>query len=145
MRLPAILFSACLLALVIALLALHVRTWRRVRREGADPAELRFGWRQFRRRMQASTMLGIVALAIPMGSLIPYRERPSLFVFFWFGVAMLVIWVLVLAMLDMFATARHGLHTSRRNLVEEAKLRAQLDRHHLGGGNGHHETMKSGE
>ena len=141
MRLAAILFSAALLSLVIVLLILHVRAWRRISSEAPEPHELRFAWRQFRRRMQASTMLGIIALAIPLGALIPHRERPSLFVFYWFAVALLVIWVLVLAMLDMLATARHGIRISRRNLVEQAKLRAQLERHHLGGGNGHHDTL----
>ena len=143
MRLNAILFSIGLLLIVIVLLVVHVRSWRRARREATEPVELRFAWRQFRRRMQASAMLGIVALAIPLGSSIPYRERPNLFVYFWFAVAMLVTWVLVLAMLDMFATARHGVHASRRNLIEQAKLRARLERHHLGGGNGHHDTLES--
>lgn len=137
MRLPAILFSLFLLAVVISLLVLHVRAWRKARQAKLEPVERRFAHRQFLRRMQASAMLGLVAVSIPAGSFIPHLRWPTVFVFFWSAVAMLVIWVLLLAMIDILATGRHTLEASRRNLTEEAKLRAELRRHLLARGNGH--------
>ena len=137
MRLTAILFSASLFAVAASLVVLHVRAWNRAKRHDLDPVERRFAWWQFRRRTQASAMLGLVAVAIVVGSFIPHRRWPSIFVFFWFAVAMPVVWVLLLAIVDMFATGRHLSQSSRRLLTEQSKLRAELKRHMLARGNGH--------
>ena len=145
MRLAAIPFSVFLLALAISLLVLHLRAWNKARRDDLEPAERRHAHRQFRRRIQASAMLGVVAVAIPLGTWIPHRQWPSAFVFFWFAVAMLVVWVLALALVDALATSRQMLRTSRRNTADEVSLRAELKRRLLSGGNGHPPAGRSAD
>ena len=145
MRLAAVPFSVFLLALAISLLLLHVRAWNKARRDDLKPAERRYAHHQFRRRVQVSAMLGVVAVAIPLGSWIPHRQWPSAFVFFWFAVAVLVVWILALALVDALATGRHMLQTSRRDLADEASLRAELKRRLLRGGNGHPPAGRSAD
>jgi 4-hydroxybenzoate polyprenyltransferase len=112
-----------------ALLAWHMRTWRAVQENERDQAERDFQWRRYRRRMQASGMLALVAVAMAVGVEIPWRRFPSLYVYYWCGVVLLLFWLCALAIADMVATRARFWRLRREHLVEQAKLSAQLERH----------------
>ena len=110
-------FSLFLLICAAGLMASHVRTWRRFqqRREQLNPREFDYRRRQFRRRMQSTAMLAILAVALLAGHWITAdRVRPLVFSVYWGSVLLVVLWVGLLAVvalgsavLDVLAV-RHG-------------------------------------
>lgn len=116
------------MALAVGLLSWHVRCWRQARRRPEPPDELRFLWLQTRRRIQAAAMLAVVGAAMVVGQLIPPRQWPGLFVWFWCGISLLVVWVGVLAMADMVASMRRVDALKRDRRVARAVLEAELSR-----------------
>ena len=108
-------------------MALHVRTWRRAQRQELDTEGLDYRRRQFRRRMQTSAMLGILAVAIFVGQLIP-EEATVLIRVFLGGVLLVLVWVGLLAVADMLATKHYYGRLRQTYLIEQAKLHAELRR-----------------
>lgn len=107
----------------------HVRTWRRVRQQGLEPDDYDYRRRQYRRRMQTSAMLGLLAVAILVGQLAALQIESRIFVFgYWGGVLLVVGWVGLLAVVDMLATKHHFSRLRQVYLVEQAKLQAELRR-----------------
>lgn len=128
-------FPAVLFGLALGLMAWHVGAWRAVRDREKDEIERQFQWRRFRRRMQASGMLGLVAVAAAVGLLVPKERQPSLFVYVWFGVFLVTMWILLLALADALATRSHAIRLRLEHQVEHARLKAELERiqeRHLG-------------
>jgi hypothetical protein len=125
--LPTVLFTLLLLAVAGGWMAWHVRAWRGARDE-TDERERRFQQRRFRRRMQASAMLAVAAISLSVGMAIPRDRFPSLFVYFWCGVMLLVCWLMALAIGDAIATNLHARRTRHEHRVEQAKLEAEMDR-----------------
>ena len=120
------LFPLSLLLLSGGLIYWNLRSWRRLEREGGDAEELDHGRRQFRRRVQASIMLGLLAVALCLGQLIPARQYPSLYVFFWIGVVLLLMWMVLLAIGDMVVNRQRLARFQRQRRIEEARLQAEL-------------------
>jgi hypothetical protein len=125
--LPTVLFTLLLLTVAGGWMAWHVRVWRAARDE-ADERERRFQQRRFRRRMQASAMLAVTAIALSVGMAIPRDRFPSLFVYFWFGVTLLVCWLMALAVGDAIATNLHARRARHEFRIEQAKLEAAMNR-----------------
>jgi hypothetical protein len=123
--------STTLLGLTLAAIAAglmfhHWRAWRRVRDDAERPEpERRFAWRQFRRRMQTSGMIGLAGLGMLAGQFI---RAPLLLVFFWAGVMLLLLWVVLLALADVIATQQHFGAARRQNLSEQTRAQAELRR-----------------
>jgi hypothetical protein len=115
------------------LMAWHVRQWRA---GDQDADERRYQRGRFRRRMQSSAMLCLSGVAMYAGQLISADQQPTLYVFFWCGVALLVLWVMILALADILATRLHIARFKRHRIVEEARLRAELARASALEGNG---------
>ncbi|MEX0710790.1 MAG: hypothetical protein WD278_00485 [Pirellulales bacterium] len=122
-----ILFPLLILCLAAGLLHSHLRTWRWARGASLDRLEYDFRRRQFRRRVQASAMLALVGIALFAGQLLPWRRWPSLYVFFWCGVMLLVFWVALLALADVIATNAYARRLRTQRLVEQAQRRARLE------------------
>jgi peptidoglycan/LPS O-acetylase OafA/YrhL len=128
------LFSLATLFFAIGLIAWHVRTWRRVERSAPDPKEYDFRRRQLRRRVQTSGMLGVLAVAIFIS---PWMTGPPwLFGLYCFTMLVLVLWVAVLAMIDLWVTRHYYQRLRDGYLAEEAKLQAELRRLRAAKGNG---------
>ena len=110
----------------------------RYQHENLDAEELDYRRRQYRRRMQTSVILGGLAIAMFVGTLLTFRLPPrSLFVPIFWGVFLLVLgWVVVLAAADMVATRRHFRRVRSETLVERAILQAELRRIQAARGNG---------
>ena len=124
-----LLISAAACAAVAAVAALfligHVRTWRALAgRADLSERDRRYFARQYRRRMQTSSMMALIAVGLFVGlNFIDWRRHPSVFVFFWSGLTVLVVWMAVLAAIDFgsirrrFASrAPHGLPTTPQAL-----------------------------
>lgn len=119
---------AALAAGALALVAWHWSSWRTAQAADLPAAELDYRRKQFRRRTQASGMLAIAAAALIVGQFIPWRERPSLYVWFWCGTALLLVWVVALAVGDLLATRVHFRHLFRERSEARAALHAELSR-----------------
>ena len=135
----SLLISSFLLLCAAGLMASHVRSWRNVlgQRQGLDSREFDYRWRQYRRRMQTSAMLGLLAVALLVGQLIQRLSLPPLAVFvFWGGVLLLVVWLALLAVADIVATKHYFGKLRRDFLIEQAKLQAELRRIQQLRGNG---------
>lgn len=133
------LFSWFLLLSTAGLMYSHVRTWQRVRQraEQLAPKELEYRRRQFRRRVQATTMLALLAVAVLAGYWVrPPRVRPPVFFAYWGGVLLVVFWVAALAMADIFSTKHYFSGVRHRYWIEEVKLQAELRRLQAIQGNG---------
>lgn len=126
-------FTRLILPLAIFLLAAgwlwwHMRAWQAVQAGEKDDRERQFQARRYRRRMQASGMLALIAVAIAGGQTIDQRANPSLFVWFWFGVIVLVFWMCALALADALSTHLHVSRTLRQHKVVKAQLEAEVNR-----------------
>lgn len=132
-------FAVLMLLASAALMVSHARTWRRVRDRPApqDAKETQYRWRQFRRRMQTTAMLAIAAVALLVGHWIdPERVSPLVFLLYWAGVILLVLWVALLAVADMISTKSYFGRVQQSQLVEKAKLQAELRKIQSSRGNG---------
>ena len=117
--------SLFLLCCALGMMVMHARSWRSAQARGPEEAELNFRRRQFRRRMQSSAMLGLLAVAVFVGQLI---KTPALAVVFWAATLLLLVWVGLLAVGDILATKFHFGRMRRDYLIEQAKLEAELRR-----------------
>ena len=122
------LFSLCLLAMAAGWIAWHIRVWRVTRRTERDESERLFQWRRFRRRVQASGMLALAAVAIGLGQWIEPKAHPTFFLGYWMCVLVSVLWLGALALADAVATRLHAQKRLGRLAAEQAGLEAELNR-----------------
>lgn len=121
-----VVLPGAVILLAIGLLVSHWRTWRRQKAQADNEAERSYQRRRFRRRMQTSAMLALAGVALIVGQLIPPQTRPSLFVFFWTGVVLLLFWVVLLALADATATRHHVRRLLRERTTERSQLQDEL-------------------
>jgi len=133
---PFLLFAAGLWVVSALLISTHLVAWRKVRDREVDDRDREFAWRQFRRRIQASSMLAIVGLGIVLGGWVRPREQPALFVTIWAVVAVIVLWMVLLAAADALATRAHLMSSIRRERHEAARFSTEMYRRGRQGGNG---------
>ena len=117
-----------LLICAAALMGMHARTWRSVQEQEMDDRERDYHRRQFRRRMQSSGMLAVLAAGIFVGQWVSQVARPTIVFIFWGGVGLLVVWLAVLAVADILATKVYYGRLRQGFLIEQAKLQSQLRR-----------------
>jgi len=134
----AVLFAMALVGVSITLILGHVRTWYSLRSDLPRGVEYSYRWRQFRRRMQASSLIGVLGVAVYLGYLIPARAAPGFFVAFWLMVVFVVLWLGALALLDFMAT--RTFYANRHSVIEAERIafEAQVERAKRSGQNGHH-------
>ena len=121
----------CLALVSVSLWLVHVhwQHWQEVdANTNLPPRERDHLRKRHRRRMQSSTMLGFVGVAILAGRLFPPDDPTFVVVLYWLGVTLLVLWMALLAVADMIATRVH--YWSRRRKVEgeRDRLEAELRR-----------------
>jgi len=102
----------------------HMKAWRQA--QGTLHAQEQvFAAKQYRRRLRTAGLLAVLAILIAVGQVIP----PSILALcYWFGVTLLVLWVALLGVADVLLSHRHYDELSRNNLVQQAVLRAEIDR-----------------
>lgn len=132
-----LLVSILMLATTAGMLYSHVRAWREYQQQQLDAEEYDYRRRQFRRRMQTSAMLGILGIAIFVGYVLTlWLKSPEFTVIFWIAVIMVLLWTCLLALVDIWATKHHFTRMRDHCLVEQAKLRAEIQRMQAFRGNG---------
>jgi hypothetical protein len=119
--------SACLLLASALMIVSHIRAWRRHQREGLEPRELDYRRRQYRRRMQTSGLIGLLAFFLPAGEMLVIRLESTWIALAYLGLTMfLVLWVCLFAMADVLATKRYFDCLRHANLLEQTRLHALL-------------------
>ena len=121
--LPNLIFATVLFAIAALLMLQHEWTWRKVLRNEKDQREVDFARRQYRRRVQTSGLIGVVAIAIALSG---WVEQSTVALFFWLGVALVVVWILLLALADWAISYAHFQRIHKRHLAEHAALQAEL-------------------
>jgi hypothetical protein len=127
-----------------ALMVWHVRAWRAQQRRKLEPEEREFFRRQFRRRVQTSALLAIVAASLPLGQWILQRadeirdaDWPKRAISVWLVVVVLLLaWVALLALADLWSSRLFFGRLRQRYWLEKTRLEAELRRIHGVGGNG---------
>ncbi len=76
--------------------------------------------------MQASSLLALLGPALIVGHRISPQQLPRLFVGYWIGVALLTIWIGLLAAGDALATGQHFSLKKRRGGDARTRLQAEL-------------------
>lgn len=138
---PILSFSVLLLVAAAGLMVSHVRAWRRAKElaDDADARERQYHWRQFRRRMQTSAMLALLAVTLLVGHWITLDlAHVVVFTVYWGGVVFLVLWIALLAVADMISTAHHFGRIRQSHLVERATLEAEARRIQAARSSGNH-------
>lgn len=124
----ASLFVFGLLAIAVGLIVSHVVSWRRYQQEPKDKLETDYRARQYRRRIQVSAMLAVAAAAMLIGLMISWRDWPSVFVFWWTGVLILVGWIILLAMVDAVETRRFFRRMRHDRSLDQVRWRTDFER-----------------
>jgi hypothetical protein len=119
-----VMVAAALVFASLALSASHLRAWRHASHGGLGEQEQSFHARRFRRRVQASVMLGVIGLLL-LGDLWLTDGWPALL--YWLGVLLLLVWLLLLAASDWLASRVHFRGQIIRLQNERAVLQAELD------------------
>ncbi len=118
------------LMLVAALLvASNLHAWRTADHGGLGQAEREFQARRFRRRAQASALVGVVGLLI-LGDLAMERffKEDLLRLLYWCGVVVLLLWLLLLAGGDWLASRAYYTGEWNRLQAERTSLQADVAR-----------------
>ena len=140
-----ILVSLLLLFAAVGLMLSHVRSWRAFQQAELHAEEFDYRRRQFRRRMQTSAMLALLAVAVFVGYLLTVWLRSAWFApVYWIAVMGVACWVALLAVVDIWATRHHFGRLRHDCLVEQAKLKAEIRRIQSVRGNGKAGTRHEG-
>jgi hypothetical protein len=123
--------SLLLLSLSGWMLDWHRRSWRKAE---ADPtisdSERRYALSQFRRRMQASSIIGALGVAIAIGPVVPRRPWPMMI--YLFSLAGACFAITVLAAIDAWATRQYFARLRSQNMAAQFQVARELRSHRSG-------------
>lgn len=135
-QIPALVFGACLVIGGSIGLVWHVRSWRR-QKESAEisDADRHYFRRQFARRIQATGLIVLIGILLPIGDLQLWKHYPGGWAIFWMIVLGLALWVMLLGCRDLLSTRVYSrdaiaklrsLREKQRELEQEvARIRAR--------------------
>ncbi len=126
MDFTTIAFSGFLIVLSAGLCVGHWRGWQGDQNLKPDERTLDYAQRKYRRRMQASVMIGVTGIAILIGEALP--PRPLLLTFYWIAIVAWVVWIAVLACADMLATNFHYQDVQQDEIILKTQLENELRR-----------------
>jgi hypothetical protein len=104
----------------------HRTAWLTASGEALDEKQRKFLHDQYRRRMQASGMIGVIGIAMFIGQFL--SRWPLVNVFHWTGVFLLACWVILLAGADLLVTRNHLGRIRRDQILEAMRYYAELQR-----------------
>lgn len=121
----AFIVSLALLGLSGALIDSHRRTWRAAQ-ESADLSarSRRFAQAQYRRRLQASGMIGVIGTIIALWPVVPREPGPMMF----YTAALLAgcVWIMLLALLDLLATRHYYRRLRDEQLAKHVEMALEI-------------------
>ena len=117
--------SLFLIGLSGVLLDGHRRSWRAAEQDTAlGERGRRFARAQFRRRMQASGIIGLLGVAIGIGPLVPREPWPM--VLYLLTLSGACACIMILAALDVWATRQYYARLRTEQLTAQMKLAREL-------------------
>lgn len=120
------LLSLTLLGLSGLLLDAHRRKWRAVSADTSlSPANRRYAQSEYRRRSRASAGIGVVGLMIAVGPIIP--RHPIWFTIYVALLLLTTITILLLALLDIWASSQRYNRLKIADQILQAKLARETD------------------
>lgn len=132
-----VLVTVILLAVAAGMMVSHVRAWRAFQQQDLTEDEHDYRRRQYRRRMQTSAMLGVLGAAILIGYVLTmWLSSPAFTLICWIAIILLLFWTCLLALVDIWATQHYFGRQRDHCLVEQAKMRAEINRLQAFRGNG---------
>ena len=125
---PAIVFGGMLIVTAAVMIGGHRRAWRkRLEEKSLEQSDREHYFRQYRRRMQTSAMLGLVGLLIVVGDwLIPWNQAAVWFPIYWGVVLMLTGWIGLLGVADLLSTRVYTNAALARVRSKQRELESQL-------------------
>ncbi len=108
-----------------ALIHAHRREWRvEPQRSSADRPPAQQAWVRFRRRVQASGMIGVLGVLISCFPLVPTTYLAV--TIYLLALMLLVCWLMLLAIGDAIATRTHYRRLREKQWEAEARFASQL-------------------
>jgi hypothetical protein len=123
----AFLISLILLSLSGVLLDMHRSSWRSAKQNNSlSDSDLRFARAQYRRRTQASGIIGAIGVAIALWPLVPPEPWPYLL--YTGSLAGACACIMLLAAIDVWATRQNYARLRSEQLTAQVKLVQELRR-----------------
>lgn len=117
-----------LLLISAVLVTFDIRTYQR-RRDAAESEDARgAAWKRFRRRVQASSGIGLVGILLLVGALIDARSYPLAAACIWFAAILVTFWIVLIALLDLMTSRRQLADLKHQQVVQTAILQSELRR-----------------
>ena len=120
-----ILVAVVIVAAIAVLFAVHYRTWKSRTAEATADGERRFLALQFRRRIQTTGVMAILAVMLFVGQV--YRIPGWAGVLYWSFAFLLTIWLIFMAFGDVTATRMQVARSQQALLMERAKLQREIN------------------
>ena len=120
------LLSLILIGLSGVMLDMHRRSWRLAQTGALSERDLRFARSQYRRRTQASAIIGAIGAGIAVWPIIPLKPWPWVIYVASLGGACLCL--VLLAALDVLATRQNFARLRSEQLADQVKLLRELGR-----------------
>lgn len=120
--------GGAVLAFALFLLRGHFIAWREQAQEPeADPRERDHYRRQFRRRVQASSLLAVLGVLLMLATdHIPWKRAPGMFAIYVLVLFVLLGWIVLLALGDLVSTRLHTRAALGRVQQKQQELEAAL-------------------
>jgi hypothetical protein len=120
--------SLVLLGLSGVLLDSHRRAWRAIEQDATkSDRERRFALAQYRRRMQASGIIGVLGAAIGIGPLVPREPgEPWPLIIYFASLVGACGCIMLLAALDAWATRQYYARLRNEQLTAQIKMAREL-------------------
>ncbi|QDT93376.1 hypothetical protein [Gimesia algae] len=126
---PGIIVGTLLVLFGAGLIQLHRTSWfhRQHDDELADD-DYQFFSKQYRRRMQTSSLLIVIGFLIVIGDspYMPWKTSPGLFAAYWGGILLIAFWVILSAISDMSASRIRSTHLISRVHNQQRLLEKEL-------------------
>jgi len=117
------LFSLLLVGLSLGMIIVHRRIFRMAIEQELDESESQYLHQQYRRRMLASSLIGVVGLALWIGLSV---RHPAIALCFWTAVSAVVCWTGWLGIVDWKSSQRNYQVLKKRNVDQHTMLKDEL-------------------
>lgn len=119
--------SLLLIGLSGVLLDMHRRSWREAQQDGSlTERDLRFARSQYKRRMQSSSIIGVLGAAIGVAPLVPHE--PMAFAFYLAAISAACMAIMLLAAVDAWATRQNFVRMRSEQMAAQIKLAREVTR-----------------
>lgn len=126
---PGIIVGTLLVLFGAGLIHLHRTGWfHRQLDDELSEDDLKFFSKQYRRRMQTSSLLVLIGFLIVIGDApyMPWKLYPAMFAIYWGGILLIAFWVILSAIGDMSASRIRSATMVSRIMDQQRLLEKQI-------------------